>query len=168
VPNALGPLLDSWPVAVRPRICPDTAEDAPVLSVPDVEKYPDVIEALPRMIVFECVWSSEQIARQTKRIDPTDVGVTVKEIGKPWLVVPTKSRCDEVTAADGAAGEESTVRVTLLVDRPHPASARIESSDAAAIPALGLRRALSDLGAHPGLLIFSSIDLSDRPLRFAA
>jgi hypothetical protein len=159
VPNALGPLLDSWPVAVRPLTCPDIAEDAPVLSLPDAEKFPDVIDALPRMIVFECVWLSEQTARQANWIDSTDVGVTVKEIGKPWLVVPTKSRGKEVTSAEGAAGDESTVRVTILVDPPQPATVRIESSNAAAVPAPGLRGVLSDLGARPRSSILSSIDL---------
>ncbi len=146
VPNALGPLLDSWPVAVRPLTCPDTAEDAPVSSVPDVEKCPDAIEALPSMIVFEWVSLSAQTARQANRIDPTDVGVTVNEMGRPWLVVPTKSRGDEVTAADGAPGEALTVRVTLLLDPPQPATVRIDSSNA----------------------IFASIDLGDRPLLTSA
>lgn len=42
-----------------------------MLSVPDAEKLPDVIEALPRMIVFECVSLSEQTARQANWIDST-------------------------------------------------------------------------------------------------
>ena len=167
VPNALGPLRDSWPVAVRPLTCPDTAEDAPVLSLPDAEKFPDVIEALPRMIVFECVWLSEQTARQANSIDSTDVGVTMKEIGKPWLVVPTKSRGIEVTCAEGAAGDESTVRVTVLVDPPQPATVRIESSKAAAVPTPGLRGVLPDLGARQRSSVLSSIDPRYRPLSTA-
>jgi hypothetical protein len=180
VPNALGPLLESWPVAVRPLTCPDTAEDAPVLSLPDAEKFPDVIDALSRMIVFECVWLSEQTARQANRIDSTDLGVTVKEIGKPWLVVPTKLRGTEVTSAEGAGGDESRVRVTVLVDPPQPATVRIDSSNAATIAAPGLRGVLSDLGARPCSSILPSIDsfidlpkrlleqppLSGRPVRY--
>ncbi len=126
-------------------------------------KSPDVIGALPRMIVFECVWLSEQAARQANWIDSTDVGVTVKEIGKPWLVVPAKSRGKEVTFAEGAAGDESTVRVTVSVDPPQPATVRIESSTAAAIPAPSLRGVLY-LGARPRSSILSSIDLGYRPL----
>jgi hypothetical protein len=158
VPNALGPLLDSCPVAVRPLTCPDTAEAAPVLSVPDVEKFPDVMDALPRTIVFECVWPSEQTARQANWIDSTDVGVTVKEIGRPWLVVPTKSRGKDVTRAEEAAGDEPTVFVTVLVDPPQPATVRIRSSNAATIPAPDVRRVLSALGARPRSSIGSSID----------
>ena len=129
-----------------------------MLSVPDVEKFPDVMDALPRTIVFECVWPSEQTARQANWIDSTDVGVTVKEIGKPWLVVPTKSRGKDVTCAEGVAGDESTVRVTVVVDPPQPATVRIESSNAATIPAPDSRRVLSDLGARPRSSISSSID----------
>ena len=158
MPNALGPLLDNWPVAVRPLTCPDTAEDAPVLSLPDAEKVPDMIEALPRMIVFECVWLSEHMARQANWIDSTDVGVTVKEIGRPWLVVPTKSRGKGVTCAEGVTGDESRVRVTVVVDPPQPATVRIESSNAATIPAPDLRRVVSDLSARPRSSIWSSID----------
>ena len=139
---------------MRPLTCPDTAEDAPVLSSPDVLKLPDLIDALPRKIVFECVWLSEQTARQANWIDSTDVGVTMKEIGKPWLVVPTKSRGNEVTCADdAAAGDESTVRVTVFVDPPQPAVVRIVSSNAATIRAPDLRRVLSDLGARPHMSI---------------
>ncbi len=105
-----------------------------MLSWPDAENFPDVIGALPRMIVFECVWPSEQTARQANWIDSTDVEVTVKEIGKPWLVVPTKSRGEDVTCAEGDAGEEPTVCVTVVVNPPQPASARIGSSNAATIP----------------------------------
>jgi hypothetical protein len=168
VPNALGPLLDSSPVAVRALTCPDTPEDAPVLSLPDAEKFPDLIDALPRMMVFECVWLSEQTARQANWIDSTDVCVTVKEIGKPWLVVPTKARVNEVTSAEGAAGDESAVRVTSLVDPPQPASTRIESSNAAAVPAPSLRGGRSDLGARPRSSIVSSIEVGYRPLETAA
>jgi hypothetical protein len=52
VPNALGPLLDSKPDAVWPVTFPDREENAPVLSVPDTEKAPDLIDVLPRKIVF--------------------------------------------------------------------------------------------------------------------
>ena len=62
-----------------------------MLSVPDAEKFPEVMGAFPRTIVFEWVWPSET-ARQANSIDSTDVGVAVKEVGKPWLVVPTNSR----------------------------------------------------------------------------
>ena len=129
-----------------------------MLSLPDAEKLPDVIDAPPSMIVFECVWLSEQTARQANWIDSTDVGVTVKEIGKPWLVVPTKSRGKDVTCAEGVADRESTVRVTVVVDPPQPATERIESSNAATSPAPDLRRVLSDLGARLRSSIWSSID----------
>ena len=164
VPNALGPLLESWPVAERPPTCPDTAEDAPVSSLPDAEKPPAASAALPRRIVFECDWLSEQTARQAKRIDSTDVDVTVKEIGNPWLVVPTKSRDEDVTPTEGAVADRGAVRVETLLDPPQPATTRITSRRPAAVRPPRARRVVSELGRRRRLRACVSISLAiDRP-----
>jgi hypothetical protein len=52
VPNALGPLRDSTPDAELPRTCPDTDDEAPVLSVADTEKASAAIGVGPSRIVF--------------------------------------------------------------------------------------------------------------------
>ena len=71
---------------------------------------------------------------------------------------PTKSRGKDLTRAEGVTGDESTVRVTVVLDPPQPATVRIESSNTATTPAPDLRRALSDLGTRPRSSIRSSID----------
>jgi hypothetical protein len=90
VPKTVGPLLDKTPDAEPPATVPDTEAVEPVLRVPDAENLSELIEALPRTIVLVWLCPSAQVACHTKVIASTDVGVTVNEIGSPWLVVPTK------------------------------------------------------------------------------
>lgn len=102
VPKALGPLLESTPEAVSPWIFPDMDDDAPVLSVPPLAKLPPARDALPSTIVFVWLCPSLHLACQVNMIDPTELDVTVKEIGRPWLVVPAK------LPADGAEDDPCT------------------------------------------------------------
>jgi hypothetical protein len=89
VPNALGPVLDRLPEAVPPATFPATEDDAPVFSVAEAEKPPEITGAVPRAIMLVWLWPSAQIACQPNWMEWTAVGVTLKEIGRPWLVLPT-------------------------------------------------------------------------------
>jgi hypothetical protein len=60
-----------------------------VFRVADAEKAPDFNDVVPSAIVFAWLLPSAHVARQANRIESTDVAVTVKEIGRPWFVVPT-------------------------------------------------------------------------------
>lgn len=94
VPNELGPLLESTPEAVSPWIFPEMDDDAPVSRVPPVAKAPVFSGALPSPIVFVWLCPLVHVARQANTIESTELDVAVNEIGRPWLVVPTKLPVD--------------------------------------------------------------------------
>jgi len=60
-----------------------------VFRVPDVENAPAEIGTLPTSIEFVWVWPSLHAACHVKVMLSAELDVAVKEMGRPWLVVPT-------------------------------------------------------------------------------